>query len=230
MRHFAAAILLVACSILGHSQTYEVGGFLGGANYIGDVGKTTYINPNTVAFGGIFKWNRSARHSFRGSIIIADISADDAESPEERRKQRGYSFDSSIFEISAGLEYTFWEFNLHSGYPQTTPYLYTGITYFRYDALYNSGVSLKKYDTAGSMAIPMVLGLKTSIGTRFVLGFEIGARYTFTDGIDGSVPAVGELAEEEGLYFGNTNNNDWYVFTGVTLTVAFGRRPCYCNF
>lgn len=229
MRYFAVAILLVACSFLGHSQTYEVGAFLGGANYIGDVGKTSYVAPNSVAFGGVFKWNRSARHSFRGSIIIADISADDADSPEERRKQRGYSFQNNIIEVSAGLEFTFWEFNLHSGYPQTTPYLYTGLTYFGYDALYRSGSSLRKYDKAGSVAIPMVLGVKTSLGTRFVLGFEVGARYTFTDSIDGSIPA-GDLSDEESLYFGNINSDDWYVFTGLTLTVTFGRRPCYCNF
>ena len=30
--------------------------------------------------------------------------------------------------------------------------------------------------------------------------------------------------------FGNFNNNDWYVFSGFTLTYTFGRKPCYCNF
>ncbi|MEP2335783.1 MAG: DUF6089 family protein, partial [Nonlabens ulvanivorans] len=34
----------------------------------------------------------------------------------------------------------------------------------------------------------------------------------------------------ENVRFGNINNNDWYVFSGVTLTYAFGRKPCYCNF
>ena len=34
------------------SQTYEIGGFLGAANYIGDVGKTTFIAPKTSVFGG----------------------------------------------------------------------------------------------------------------------------------------------------------------------------------
>ncbi|MDX1317352.1 MAG: DUF6089 family protein, partial [Xanthomarina gelatinilytica] len=24
--------------------------------------------------------------------------------------------------------------------------------------------------------------------------------------------------------------NDWYMFTGVTLTYTFGRKPCYCVF
>ena len=95
MKYLAAVILLIGCSLTSLSQTYEIGGFLGGSNYIGDIGKTNYIAPNNLAFGGIFKWNRSARHSFRGTIILSDISGDDAESSEERRKQRGYSFKNS---------------------------------------------------------------------------------------------------------------------------------------
>jgi hypothetical protein len=58
---------------------------------------------------------------------------------------------------------------------------------------------------------------------------EIGARYTFTDNLDGSNPDTG-LANNESLKFGNINSDDWYVFTGMTLTFTFGRQPCYCNF
>ncbi|MAP54096.1 MAG: hypothetical protein CL605_04270 [Altibacter sp.] len=217
-------------TFIGHSQTYEVGGMLGGSNYIGDVGKTNYINPNSFAFGGIFKWNRSARHAFRASILVANIKGDDAESNETRRQQRGYSFENTITEASLGIEYTFWDFNMYSGKPVSTPYLYTGLTYFGYNALYkrNDDV-IVKYDTAGTVAIPMVVGFKTTLGTKMVLGFEIGARYTFTDDLDGSNPIKG-LADEENLTFGNTNSDDWYVFTGMTLTFTFGRKPCYCNF
>jgi len=229
MRYFLAVLLITILSFSGISQTYEVGGFLGGTNYIGDIGKTNYIAPNNLAFGGIFKWNRSARHSFRGTIIVGEISGDDADSSEERRKQRGYSFNNTITEVSVGLEYTFWEFNLHSGYPQSTPYLYTGLTYFGYNSLYKRGDTIVEYDGAGAVAIPMVIGFKTSLGTRFILGFEIGARYTFTDNLDGSNPNKG-LADEPTLKFGNINSDDWYVFTGATLTIAFGRKPCYCNF
>ncbi|HPF12477.1 MAG TPA: DUF6089 family protein [Flavobacteriaceae bacterium] len=230
MRHFAAVFFWMLLVGIGHAQTFEIGGFLGGSNYIGDIGKTNYIAPNNLAFGGVFKWNRSARHSFRGSIVLANIEGNDGDSPETRRKERGYSFKNSIAEVSAGIEYTFWEFNLHSGYPQTSPYLYTGVTYFIYNALYKGADNIiRDYDTAGSFAIPMVVGVKTSIGSHFVLGMEIGARYTFTDDLDGSYPVNG-LEDEETLRFGNINSDDWYVFTGVTLTVTFGRQPCYCNF
>lgn len=231
MKYFTGLFFLLATTFIGYSQTYEIGGMLGGVNYIGDVGKTNYINPNTVGFGGIFKWNRSPRHSFRASILVANIKGDDLDSNESRRQERGYSFENSIQELSIGIEYTFWEFNMYSGQPVSTPYLYTGLTYFGYNALYKRNASDKivDYDKAGAVAIPMVVGFKTTVGTKMVLGFEIGARYTFTDDLDGSNPVNG-LADAETLKFGNVNSNDWYVFTGVTLTFTFGRKPCYCNF
>jgi len=226
------AILLVVfttiCSV--HSQTYEIGGFLGGSNYIGDVGETNYIAPSNLAVGGVFKWNRSERHAFRITVIRSSISGDDADASEPRRIQRGYSFKNTITEVSLGVEYTFWEFNMYSGRPVSTPYLYTGLTYFRYQALYKrpSGI-IVKYDDVGSVAIPMVIGYKATVGTKMVAAFEIGARYTFTDDLDGSSPVKG-LKDEPALRFGNQNSNDWYVFSGVTLTFTFGRKPCYCNF
>tara|TARA_R110002124_G_scaffold287364_1_gene474051 strand:+ start:86332 stop:87027 length:696 start_codon:yes stop_codon:yes gene_type:complete len=231
MRYITAIFFIVIVGFSAHSQTYEIGGFIGGANYIGDVGKTSYISPNTVVVGGIFKWNRSERHAFRFTVKQASVKGDDNDSNESRRKERGFSFENSITEFSLGLEYTFWEFNMYKGQPVSTPYLYTGLTYFLYNAtrVIPGETVAKDYEQAGTVAIPMVVGFKTTVGTKMVLGFEIGARYTFTDDIDGSDPIKG-LENNEELKFGNLNNNDWYVFTGMTLTFTFGRKPCYCNF
>lgn len=230
MKYFATVFLIFTTAFLAHSQTYEIGGMIGGANYIGDVGKTNYISPNSFAVGGLFKWNRSARHAFRGSVLIAKIKGDDEKSSNSRRKERGYSFENTVKEVSVGIEYTFWDFDVHSQKAISTPYLYTGLTYFWYDALYKRGNDvISDYDGASSVAIPMVLGYKANISSNAMVGFEIGARYTFTDNLDGSNPVKG-LADTEGLKFGNTNSDDWYVFTGITVTFAFGRKPCYCNF
>lgn len=230
MKYFATVFLLLTTAFLASAQTYEIGGMIGGANYIGDVGKTTYINPSTLAVGGIIKWNRSNRHAFRASLLIANINGDDAKSGNSRREQRGYSFENTIKELSIGLEYTFWEFDVHSQEAISTPYLYTGLTTFSYSALAKDERNkITKYDNAISFAIPMVVGYKASVGRNAMVGFEIGARYTFTDNLDGSNPVKGK-ADDESLKFGNVNSNDWYVFTGITVTFAFGRKPCYCNF
>lgn len=228
MKQLTLLVGLILAPIYGFAQTYEFGGFLGGANYIGDVGDTKYINPNQLVVGGLFKWNRSPRHSFRASATFGNIKANDLDSNDQRRMARGYQFKNKITEFSLGLEFTFWEYNTHSGEPIHTPYLYTGITYFLFDDLYrNEENEMVSDGNNSSLAIPIVLGYKTTI-TRFIsLGFEIGARYTFTDNLDGSNPGG---AGGMDYTFGNLNSNDWYVFSGITLTFAFGRAPCNSKF
>jgi hypothetical protein len=208
-----------------HAQINEVGIFLGGSNYIGDVGLTNYIYPNEPAFGILYKWNKSPRHSYRISYTQSQISSNDSDSSEPGRYNRGYKFVNNVKELSAGIEFNFFDFNLHEEKPKVTPYVYSGLSYFFYDNLYVLSGEITKTDKINSsIAIPMTVGIKSNISRDFVLALEVGARYTFTDNIDGSNPSNGSLPK-----FGNINNNDWYVFSGVTLTYAFGEKECYCR-
>lgn len=223
-RIFTAIFLLVLCSQT-NAQIHELGVYLGGSNYIGDVGPTTYIAPKDFSFGILYKWNRSIRHSFRFSYTQGKITSNDSDSDASARKQRGYSFENEVKELSAGIEFNFFDFNLHDSGFLLTPYVHTGLGVFRYDELYVLNGQTKVDESKYSFAIPMTLGLKTRIANNFVLGLESSVKYTFTDNLDGSNPDNPDYAS---LKFGNLNSNDWYVFTGVTLTYTFGKNPCYC--
>ncbi len=240
MRKILFSLLTTFVVAFVHAQTYEVGAMIGVSNYVGDVGNTTFIRPQDTGFGILAKWNRSKRHSFRFSAAYIPISASDPDSSDPLRQQRAYFFDNSVKEISLGIEYTFWEWDLHTGEKQMVPYMYTGITVInhgdlaRRDFISDTGVPSSEFlafDDTWSMAIPIVLGIKTNIGRHFIVGFELGARYTFTDNLDGSNPENLNLPfGSTNLNFGNLNNNDWYFFNSLTLTYTFGRRPCYCIF
>ncbi|NNK40798.1 MAG: hypothetical protein HKP45_09115, partial [Winogradskyella sp.] len=91
----------------------------------------------------------------------------------------------------------------------------------------SSGVYTNENTSSWAYGIPIVLGYKTRLMDHFIIAAEVGARYTFSDEIDGSVP---DSEERQSLSFGNINSKDWYVFSGFTLTYTFGRQPCYCNF
>ncbi|MBT8245017.1 MAG: hypothetical protein HKP48_02290 [Winogradskyella sp.] len=226
-------LLLVLLSILGsqttNAQIYEFGIFAGGSNFIGDVGATNYISPNQVALGAIVKWNRSPRHAFRASVIFSELKGIDSKSDDPRRIQRGYEFSNGILEFSAGLEFTFFDWDLHDASSKGTPYLYTGITTAGHDNFYfdNNGTLTSENTTSWAWGIPMVLGYKVLLNPYIIIAAEVGARYTFTDEIDGSIP---DADFREQFSFGNINNNDWYMFTGITLTYTFGQKPCYCDF
>jgi hypothetical protein len=218
------AVLFLLISGLAGAQTYEVGLFAGGANNIGDIGRMNYIAPSGPAFGALFKWNKSKRYAWRGHVIYGSFVADDAKSDMRSRVQRDLRMEQSVMEFSAGLEFNFVEYNLHKLGPAFTPYLYTGLTYFRYDYNYfDAGMLIDLNQRDGSFAIPMTAGAKFRLSQYFILGAEIGARYTFTDNLDASNP---EGTQFEDFRQGNVFSDDWYVFSGITLTFTFGRKPC----
>jgi len=208
-----------------NAQIHEIGVFLGGSNYIGDVGPTTYIAPDEFAFGLLYKWNKSPRHSWRISYTQAKITSSDLKSDSPGRIQRGYNFENNIKEVSLGLEFNFFDFNLHQNEFKVTPYIYGGLSFFAYEELFYILGKQKIDYRNGSLAIPMTVGVKTNIMGQIILGVEVGARYTMTDNLDGSNPKNKILAP---LKFGDLNSKDWYVFSGLTLTYTFGNKPCYC--
>lgn len=228
MKHYLVILTIFVMGFTANAQTYEIGGIVGGSNYIGDVGREFYIFPTKMVFGGIIKYNRSPRHSYRASLLFGQIYAKDAQSSSSRRNQRDYSFINSIKEFTLGMEYTFWEFDVHSGKSIATPYLFTGFSVFAYDDLHQEEAGDKRmtsyHSNAISYAIPMVIGYKAKVGQNLMVGLELGVRYTFTDNLDGSNPS--NEGPGDGRAFGNPNSNDWYVFSGVTFTFAFGRKPC----
>ena len=227
MKRILFVLLLTAMSFTAEAQINELGVFVGGANYIGDVGPTTYVAPDKLALGILYKWNRSPRHSWRFGFNYGRIASDDADSDVSGRKQRGNTFKNTVKELSAGLEFNFFDFNLHDEGFKITPYVFTGISYFWYDELYmDADKEAKDYGNGSNLAIPMTVGIKAHIAKNLVLGVEASARYTFTDNLDGSNPSDNKY---ENLRFGNLDSNDWYVFTGVTLTYTFGVKPCYCS-
>ncbi len=235
MRPLILLILIFACTKVAFSQQFEIGAFAGGANYIGDVGNTTYIMPSGLVLGGIAKWNRSDRHSFRLSLLYGEVSANDAESRQVRRQQRGYSFTNHIAEASLGIEFNFYTFDLSEPVQQSTPYLYSGLTYFNSKHHYLSANrpangTLQPQGDNWEFSIPMVLGYKQTITRRIIGAIEIGARYTFTDNIDGSNPQELLGRRDPPREFGYTNTTDWYVFSGLSLTFTFGRESCYSHF
>ena len=209
-----------------NAQIHEVGVFLGGSNYIGEIGSTSYIAPNEPAFGVLYKWNKSPRHSWRASFTHAKISASDADSDMTSRLERDYSFKNDINELSLGLEFNFLDFNLHDSDTRFTPYIYVGIDFLNYKGLYYDNGVAKTDTNYNSIAIPIGVGAKYRIANKLILGFEIRPNYSFADDLDGSNPKDEDLKT---LSFGNLNSNDWYVFTGFTLTYTFGNKPCYCT-
>ena len=155
--------------------------------------------------------------------LMATISAlKYINSKDPRRIERGYNFTTPISEVSAGIEFNMLDFNLHEEYDIFSPYMYTGLSYSKFDEIMlqvDNLISVNKKNK--SFGIPMIIGLKARFLEKFIFSIEGGARYVFSDDIDGN--------SSFNHNFGNINNNDWYFFSSLGISYTFGRRPCYCN-
>ena len=217
------------------AQFHELGAFIGGSNYVGDIGTNKYIHPNSPAFGIIYKWNATDRYSLRAGVSVSNIKENEFRNDDLNRFSRSLKLEkNSIQEAMVGIEINFFEFNLHNETITFTPYIFYGISYFKYTQFYltpNGSFDPPTFNDYGKdqkIAIPFILGFKLNPNPLFVIGVEMGARYTLTDNLDGSNPE-NEFADVPTYKFGNISNNDWYIFTGLTISFTFGDLPCYCK-
>ena len=222
--------VLLCFSLQTRAQFHELGAFLGAGNYIGDLGSSYFVFPENPAFGLVYKWNRTTRYSFRANAMIMNVKKSDYSPVDMARFNRRYRFENQIMEFSVGVEINYMDFNLHESEKTLAPYLFLGAGIVRYNLFYHEPNSLEtiEYGKGGDLVIPAIVGIKSNISPFVILGLEIGARYTLSDNLDGSAPET-EVSIPNNLKFGNLQNNDWYVFTGLTISFTFGDLPCYCK-
>ena len=230
MNRLSLFVVFLYIPLNSSGQFHEVGAFLGGGNYIGDIGGTYYVSPENPAFGFVYKWNRTTRYSLRANAMIMNIKKSDYSPFDMARFNRRYRFENQVNEFSVGAEINYYDFNLHGNDKEIAPYLFLGVGFIRYNLFYHEPNTLENigYGKGIEITLPAIVGLKANVSPYVVLGLELGARYTFTDNLDGSA-AETEDGLLNDLKFGNLNNNDWYVFTGLTISFTFGDLPCYCK-
>lgn len=229
MKKLILFISFICITSTSKSQINEIGITVGGSNYIGDIGPTYYVNPNNFMGGLIYKWNMNPRIAFRGTFSYAKLTSDDADSNNTGRQLRGLRFTNSVKELAVGMEFNFFEYNISDYRYKSTPYILLKIAAFNYKIVTDEiGPETYNYGSKTSFAIPFGIGYKTLIAGGLTVAFELRATYTFSDAIDYNHYGEGE-DRIEALEFGNPNNNDWYVFTGISFTYAFGRPPCYAT-
>ena len=92
MKKIITFLLFTCLTSTLFSQKHEIGFFLGGTNYIGDIGSTSYISPNEFAGGFVYKLNLNPRIALRANVSYLPISGDDSKSDSSFRRER---FNSS---------------------------------------------------------------------------------------------------------------------------------------
>ena len=198
------------------AQRHEIGIFAGGANVIGDIGKTNYINPTPVsyktdeklgripfAFGVLYRFNFNPYMGFRLNAIYGKVLGADVTAPEDYKKRRDYVYKNNILEGSLLFEYNFFDINNEDGKTHS-PYIFGGIGAFMYDQ--NKYVVNNTFarDANGVLIDPPTTATeiiakpekKTSFTVPFGLGYKIKYRRSFV------------ISAEVGFRYTTTDNLD----------------------
>jgi hypothetical protein len=247
LRRIVFLLLILPLTAIGQQQNFrsksELGVLLGGSFYNGDLNQFRLFYNTHAAGGLVYRYNIHSRLSFRANVVYGTVSASDADSKIPLIVNRNLSFQSNIYEVAAGVEFSYFPFKLGSDKYKGTAYLLAEIGLFHMNpkTLYNGNwVELQPLGTEGQgsslsskrsygltqLTIPLGVGCKLSLGKRASLSLEYGIRKTFTDYLDdvkaNTFVDLGTLAQENGnvaAALANRNiNGDAYGRRGNSTT------------
>ncbi|MDR0437392.1 MAG: DUF6089 family protein [Bacteroidales bacterium] len=195
-------VFCILASLLSLSSVFaqrsEIGGFVGGAFYLGDLNPTGLFSQTQFAAGGVYRYNLTPRWALRGNAFWGTVMGDDA----KYDNPRNLSFRSRIMEFSVQAEINYLTYFTGSKNYRFTPYLFGGVAVFSFNPqtyydgqwidlapLHTEGQGLSEYPdkkpySTTQLAIPFGLGFKYSLNAIFSIGLEWGMRLTFTDYLD----------------------------------------------
>ncbi len=183
-----------------NGQVTEIGGFFGGAYYIGDINPEKHFAMTRISLGGVVRHSFDRHFALRLNALVATLEGSDA--IIEYNVNRNLSFVTSILEFSAQFEVSFLPFLFGDLYTPISPYLFGGAGAFAYNprAFNYQGelVTLRNLGTEGqwlgdpglapyslfSNNFVFGVGFKFNISKDITGGLEYGIRFTGTDFID----------------------------------------------
>ncbi|MFI5138562.1 MAG: DUF6089 family protein [Sphingobacteriales bacterium] len=229
MPKFILIVFLIFISFSLKAQTWELGGGVGGAGYMGDLNANNPLKVSGPSIGGFVARNFDGYFSAKLSYNFGIISAADSNSGSQQFRARNLSFTTTLSEVSVIGEFNFMKYIPEIGLNKFSPYIFFGFAAVNYNptTVYN-GVkyNLRALETEGqkkpyattAFSFPYGAGFKYNIFGAFTLGCEIGYRNPNTDYLDdvaGVYPAKNKLqsplaqalsdrsGEKTGVYIGS---------------------------
>jgi hypothetical protein len=241
--------------------TLEAGVFLGDAYYLGDLNPDVHFRMAQIAYGALVRYNIDTRWAVKLGITRGKVKGNSEKTnflPGRNLQFESPITDFSVtaefnfFEYFTGSRWNWITPYLYAGIGGFIFQPTSGGANLRSAGTEGQNVGYegrKPYNTIG-VNIPFGLGVKISIGRKVGLTLFWEMHKTFTDYIDDvsstyylDGPAIDpndqnailsdpSRSHTAGMQRGNPKSNDWYSFSGITVTYKFdirGSRKCKDN-
>lgn len=209
-----------------HAQnTSEIGLGLGALNYKGELSPEYRLLNNRPAFSAFYRKDISAPVTLRGTVTYGLLRASDADVTGENGNAlplpslRQASMKGSLLDVAGTLEYNFLDYHNRRDKVHFTPYVYVGVAGFlAFTSTTGPQTGFNQSGTVPGIAVPAGVGLKLALSRHWNLGLETGARKAITDMLD--------HVKEQSPAFANRFDQDWYYYTGLSVSYTFYKINC----
>lgn len=213
MKNFLLLLtFLVSGLSLSAQEGWELGGWVGAANYFGDLNTTFDVSETGLAAGAIARYNFNSRICMKATFNYLKIGATDATSDNSYERTRNLDFRSNVFDGSFNFEFNFLNYVHGSRDEFFTPYLFAGFSIFNFNPktdLDNETYDLRSFGTEGqfrgeeygtvSGGLNYGVGFKVDLSYRWSINIELNSRKLFTDYIDDVSGVYPDFDDLEGL-------------------------------
>ncbi len=240
-------VLLILFGSIGlrAQNALEVGVFGGVSYYIGDINPGMHFKQIEPSYGVLARYYTNTRWAFRFNLNMTDLVGDDL--VVKHNVDRALNFQTRLYDASLIAEFNFFDYFTGSSRNYISPFIMGGISLFHFTPYDGNGNALRPQGNEGQFttdadgnrigpepysqfgfSIPFGIGLKYSLTKRLGVAVEWRMHKTFTDYIDDvstvyyqETVAPSGVVFEAGMQRGNRNTNDWFNFTGLSLTYKF---------
>ena len=228
--------MLLVCLQLGSvllsraQSTSELGLGIGAPNYKGEIAPQYRLENNRPAVTLFYKKDISKPIALRASLLAGMLRASDADIDLPLHQQRGAEMETNLAEFSAGIDYNFLDYYDQRQRFRWTPYFFIGVALANYNnKVVFANNTTKPQENGFVMAIPAGIGFKYALSYHWNLGLEIAARKTLLQAgekLDYLRTGRYESNPPADLPDTNPHDNDWYYYSGISLSYTFYRIIC----
>lgn len=198
---------------------FDIGGGLGMTGYLGDANTANLWQRPGWDFEALFRYIANPRFAFKTNFYVGSLGGDSSKMTNVFPDGNTYKFSTTFYELGEMAEFNFFNYGMGETYrklKRISPYITAGV-----------GITMWTVGgkTGAAFNIPLGVGLKYKLSTRWNLGFEFLMKKTFSDKLDGEV-----LADPLGIKSSFMKNTDWYSTMSITISYEFSKRCAVCNY